>query len=98
MTWSLTDAAGAVRGPATIATPLKSVVLTGTLSGSLNGSTLTWTIDVPAGGVAGQPSCTVTVAGTATVNGARTGFTGSYSGTGSCTPAFTGGTFSLTKG
>lgn len=97
MTWSLTDGSGAVRGPATISTPLKSVVLTGTVSGTLNGSTLTWTIDVPAGGVTGQPSCTVTVSGTATLNGARTGLTGSYSGAGSCTPAFSGGTLTLTR-
>lgn len=97
MTWSLTDAGGTVRGPATVSTPLKSVVLTGTLSGTLSGSTLTWTIDVPAGGVAGQPSCTVTVTGTATVNGARTGMTGSYAGSGSCTPAFSNGTLTLSK-
>lgn len=97
MTWVLTDSSGALTGSATIATPLRSVVLTGRISGGLTGSSVTFTIDVPAGGVAGQPGCTVTVSGTATVNAARTGVSGSYSGSGSCTPGFSDGTLSLTR-
>lgn len=97
MTWVLTDASGALTGSATIATPLGSVVLTGRISGTLSGSSLTFTIDVPAGGVADQPSCTVTVSGTATVNAVRTAVSGSYSGSGSCTPAFSNGALTLTR-
>lgn len=97
MTWALTEASGTIGGTATVSTPLRSVVLAGTLSGTLNGSNLTWRLDVPAGGVAGQPSCTVSVSGTASLNSARSGMTGSYSGSGSCTEPFTNGTLTLTR-
>lgn len=97
MTWVLTDTSGVLTGSATIATPLGSVVLTGRVSGTLTGSNVAFTIDVPAGGVAGQPACTVTVTGSATVNAARTAVSGSYSGSGNCTPVFTNGMLSLTR-
>jgi hypothetical protein len=72
-------------------------VLTGTISGTLSGSAFAWKVDVPAGGVSGQPTCTVTVNGTSTVAANGATLDGSYTGAGSCTSAFTNGTVSLAK-
>ena len=97
MAWTLTQNSTNVSGSVEIATPLRTVVMTGTIAGTLSGSALAWRLDIPAGGVSGQPTCAVTVTGTSTI--AVNGLTmdGSYSGTGSCTPAFTNGAVSLTK-
>lgn len=95
MMWVLTKTQTGASGPATTRTPLGSAVMTGTISLEQTGTSATWRIEVPAGGVTGMPTCTVTVTGTATL--APTTITGTYSGTGSCTDAFSGGTVSLSK-
>lgn len=95
MTWVLTKTATGASGPATTRTPLGSAVMTGTISLEQTGTSATWRIDVPAGGVTGAPGCTVQVTGSATLT--ATAITGTYSGTGSCTDAFSGGTVSLSK-
>lgn len=95
MTWVLTKTPSGASGPATTRTPLGSAVMTGTVSLEQTGTSATWRIEVPAGGVAGAPGCTVQVTGSATLT--ATAITGTYSGTGSCTDAFSGGTVSLSK-
>lgn len=95
MTWVLTRNAAGASGTSTTRTPQGSVVLTGTVTLQLTGSNASWTINIPAGGVQGNPGCTVTATGTATAS--TTAITGTYTGTGSCSPPFTGGTISLAK-
>lgn len=94
-TWVLTKTATGAAGTATTRSPLGTVVLTGTVSLEQTGTSATWRLDIPAGGVSELPACTVTVTGTATI--AATTITGTYNGTGSCSAPFTDGTVSLTK-
>jgi hypothetical protein len=95
MTWTLTKSSSGASGQAVTRTPLGSVVLTGTVAITQSGTSANWTIDVPAGGVLGEPACTVKVTGTATVSPAA--IAGTYSGTGSCTAPFSDGTITLSK-
>ena len=95
MTWVLTRTSSGASGQATATSPLGSVALTGSVSLELSGASATWRMDIPAGGVLGAPTCTVTVTGTATVTTAA--ISGRYTGTGSCTDPFADGTVSLEK-
>jgi hypothetical protein len=96
MTWTISQSRTTVSGPFVAKTKFGSVTFTGTASGSLSGTTLTFTVTVPTGGVTGLPTCTIAMNGTATgVTSAR--ISGTYSGTNSCTGTFTGGQFTLDK-
>ena len=99
MTWTLTEANGAVTGPVLILLPNGVVLLNGTLAGTLSGSVLTYTISVSAGAIPSQPGCTGQMAGTMNVAIALTStMTGPMAVTSSnCAPPFAGGTITLTK-
>jgi hypothetical protein len=60
MTWTLTQASGGatVTGPMLLVLPSGTVLLNGALTGTLSGTTLTFVINVAAGGIPSQPSCT----------------------------------------
>jgi hypothetical protein len=97
MTWTLTQNAAAVSGPALVALPTGIVLMNGSLTGSLSGTTLTYTIDVPAGGIPLQPSCSGRIGGTSTAVSASN-MNGTYTVTSStCTTGLTSGTFTLTR-
>jgi hypothetical protein len=97
MTWTLTQSAAAVSGPALVALPTGIVLMNGALTGSLSGMTLTYTIDVPAGGIPLQPSCSGRIGGTSTAVSASN-MSGSYAVTSStCATGLTSGSFTLTK-
>ena len=95
MTWKLTQTGVTVSGTMQAATPSGAVAFTGSFSGTLSGATLPFTINVPAGGVTGQPTCTVIMTGTVTSITAST-LSGTYSGS-SCGGPFSNGQFKLTK-
>jgi hypothetical protein len=99
MTWTLTQANGAVTGPALVLLPNGIVLLNGSLVGTLSGSTLTYTISVSAGGIPTQPTCVGEMTGTMTVSLAVTStMTGPMAVTSSnCAPPFAGGTVTLTR-
>jgi len=78
------------------ATPEGTVQFRGSIAGSLSGTTLTFTIAVPQGGVSAIPSCTIAVAGSA-LGVTATRISGTYSGTTTCTAPFTNGQFTLNK-
>jgi hypothetical protein len=99
MTWTLSQSGTTVSGPVLLGLPTGTVLLNGTLSGTLSGSTLTYTIAVGPGNIPTQPSCAGQIAGTMTVTaGSTSSMTGTSAVTGSnCTPPFPGGTLTLTK-
>ncbi len=66
MTVQLTQTGGSVTGPVTIALPSGVVLLNGFLTGTLTGSSLTYTISVGAGGIPAQPQCAGQLTGTMT--------------------------------
>lgn len=82
-------------GTMTATTPLGTVVFNGNVSGTLSGTTLTFTITVPPCGVSAFPSCVINVNGSASVT--TTAISGTYSGSGTCTAPFNNGTLLLNK-
>src|SRR5262245_18489516 len=68
MTWTLTQAdATNVNGPVTLGLASGTVLMNGFLTGTLSGSTLTYTLFVGPGGIPTQPTCVGQVAGTMAV-------------------------------
>ena len=99
MAWTLSQTGAAVTGPVTLALSNGIVLLNGFLTGTISGTTLTYTISVGPGGIPLQPSCAGQISGTMAVNlGAVSTMTGSPTVTSStCTAPFPGGTITLTK-
>jgi hypothetical protein len=96
MTWVLTQSGTNVSGTMTGATPLGTVQFRGNISGALSGTTLTFTISIPQGGVSAFPNCTINFSGSA-AGVTSTTISGTYSGTSTCTAPFNNGQFTLTK-
>lgn len=67
MTWTLTQTTGSISGPVLVSMTNGFVLLNGVLAGTLNGSSLTYTITVAPGAIPNQPSCSGRLAGTMTV-------------------------------
>jgi hypothetical protein len=66
----------------------------GTISGTLTGSSLQYSLTIPAGGFDGS-NCTASVNGTATAT--ATTLNGSYTGSQSCTGSIGSGSLTLDK-
>jgi hypothetical protein len=99
MTWTLTQSSTAVAGPVLVALPSGTVLVNGALTGTLSGSTLTYTIAVSPGGIPAQPACGGQLAGTMT---AAIAATSTLSGTltvssSTCPTPFVDGNLTLTK-
>jgi hypothetical protein len=101
MTWSLTQNGSSVVGPIRIGWPGDRPLLNGYLSGAVNGSTLTYTVDVPAGDIPAAPACAGRLVGSATIaRGTPSTLVGAYtfSPTSCDGSPLAGGTFTLTSG
>jgi hypothetical protein len=99
MTWTLTQAGNAVSGNARVGLATGTVLLNGSLSGTLSGQTLTYTISVSPGGIPTQPACSGQLGGNATAS-ANPPLTlaGNYSLVSStCASPLSSGSFELTK-
>jgi hypothetical protein len=97
MTWTLTQTGTSVTGPVVIALPTGVVLMNGTVSGTLTGTNLGFTVTVPPGGIVSQPGCSGQIAGANTVMSSTT-MAGAYSIVNStCTTGLTNGTFTLTR-
>jgi len=99
MTWTLSQTGTSVSGPITIGLPNGVVLLNGTLSGTLTGTSLDYTIAVAASGVPDQPACTGQLGGTMTVT---TGTVSTMTGpiavrSTNCSIQFPTNNFTLTK-
>ncbi|HWF84872.1 MAG TPA: hypothetical protein VG222_08505 [Vicinamibacterales bacterium] len=99
MTWTLTQKNADVTGPVLVVLPTGVVLLNGVLTGTLAGSTLTYTISIGAGGIPTQPLCVGQLGGTMTVTiGLTSTLTGNYAlRSSTCTTLFNGGSLTLTK-
>jgi len=99
MTWTLTQNNTQVSGPALVLLPSGTVLLNGTVAGTLTGTTLDYTIDVLPGGIPMLPSCAGRFGGAATVAGAPvSALDGHFTLINSvCAPPVTAGTFTLTR-
>src|SRR5262245_25748815 len=88
MTWQLTQSGGSFTGSITMTDTATKLSGRGSISGTMSGSSLRFTIAVPSGGFdAPHSSCTADVSGDGELNGAA--INGTYQGTSSC-----GGTIS----
>jgi hypothetical protein len=101
MTWTLTQTGTAVTGPVLVKLPNGIVLLNGSLTGTLTGSSLAYTISVGPQGIPSQPACVGQLGGTmtATTTGATSMLAGNYAVTSAtCTPPFgSSGNISLTR-
>src|SRR5215831_20314670 len=66
VTWTASQSGAKVSGPATFVKSSVNVQATGTMGGTLSGSQLTLTCNVPAGAVPVYLSCTIAANGSAT--------------------------------
>ena len=95
MTWVLTQNGSAVSGSMTMTDQGSGVTGRGSVSGTVTGSTLQFTLTVPAGGFdAPFSACTTNVNGSASVS--ATALSGTYTGSSSC-QAIATGQFTLNK-
>jgi hypothetical protein len=100
MTWTLAQAGTSVTGTALVQVPTGTVLLNATLSGTLSGSTLAYTMIIGPGGVPSQPTCTGQIGGAVNLVGTApvTALTGTYTVVSSTCPLpFTSGAFTLTR-
>jgi hypothetical protein len=92
------DVSGSLTGQTLTSLPLYT---SGTLTGTVTGSTLRFTIRIPVGSVADAPTCSVTMDGTTTDVTASgvvaTGMSGTYTGNDSCFGDLAGGRFTFGK-
>jgi hypothetical protein len=96
MQWMLTQNSGGVSGPVLVGLSNGVVLLNGTLTGTLAGSSMPYTISVGPGGVPNQPTCIGQFGGTMTVG--VTTMTGSMALMSSnCTVQFPSGSVTLIK-
>ena len=101
MVWTLTQSGTSVTGPVLVRLPSGIVLLNGFLTGTLNGSTLTYTISVGPQGIPSQPACVGQLGGTMAARmGPPSTLTGTYAVVSTtCTPPFgASGDLSLTRG
>lgn len=92
MTWQMTQTEANVTGH------MEMSAFRGTgrmaISGTISGQTMTFTMNIPAGGMP-EPGCAATGNGTAQMNGNT--MTGTYSGSNTCSGAFSNGQFTLSR-
>jgi hypothetical protein len=67
MTWMLTQATGGITGPVLVSLPNGIVLLNGSLTGTLAGTSMPYTIRVGTEGVPSQPACSGQFGGTMNV-------------------------------
>ena len=101
MVWTLTQSGTSVTGPVLDRLPNGVVLLNGFLTGTLAGSTLTYTISVGPQGIPSQPDCVGQLGGTMTATtGTPSTLTGAYAvSSATCAPPFaSSGNLSLARG
>ncbi len=83
MTWQLTQNGSSFSGTLTMIDPTQNVTGRGSVSGSVSGSSLQFTVLVPVGGFDGAyAGCSTSVTGSGSAS--TSSIAGTYSGTSSC--------------
>lgn len=96
LTWTVSQSGGDVTGSVSFSDTATGATGNGSVSGRVSGTTLTFTMSVPAGGFPSPRSgCTATMTGTAQAT--STTIDGTYAGSNSCTGPIRDGSFRLTK-
>ncbi len=96
MSWQITQTGASFSGTMTMIDTGTRVTGRGTVSGTVSGSSIQFSIAVPAGGFdSPYASCTANVSGTGAV--AATSINGNYAGSSSCSGAISSGQFTLNK-
>jgi hypothetical protein len=93
----LTQAGNAITGTMTATNAVGGPVFNnGIVSGALSGSSLTFTMTVPVGGIVDAPDCAASFAAVST-DLLATSMAGTYTGTDTCGNTYAGGRFQLIK-
>jgi hypothetical protein len=96
MTWQITQSGTSFSGNLTMTDSTTNVTGRGSVSGTVSGSTIQFSISVPAGGFDGAyASCSSSVSGSGTAS--STSITGSYSGSNTCSGTIGSGQLTLNK-
>jgi hypothetical protein len=95
MTWILTQNDSSFSGTVTMRDTASGVTGTGTVSGTVSGSALQFSLSVPAGGFSSGGACSATVAGSGTATASA--ISGSYAGSNSCVGSLSSGQLTLNK-
>ena len=96
MIWHLSQTGSSCSGTLTMSDTATSKAGRGSVSGTVSGTALHFTIDIPAGGFdSPYDSCSTEVAGDAQASASS--IAGTYSGTNSCTGIIASGQFALAK-
>jgi hypothetical protein len=96
MTWQIVQTGAELSGTFSMADTETGFGAQGTVTGSVSGSTVKFSLDVPVGGAEGPwAACSIRVAGELTAG--DTSMTGMYSGSNSCSGPVTGGQVTLEK-
>jgi hypothetical protein len=94
-TWTLSQSGTNVTGPVVVANA-GIPVISGALTGTISGSTLTYSINIPAGGILISPTCTGHIDGTMNLPNERQ-MSGKFTGTSTCNAPISGGDLTLSK-
>ena len=99
MSWMLSESGTSVSGPVLVALSSGTVLLNGSLTGTISGSTLTYTISVAADGIPSRPTCTGQLSGTMTVTiGSPSTMTGAPTiSSNTCAPPISSENVTLTR-
>jgi hypothetical protein len=96
MTWQLTQSGSSFSGTMTMTDTSTNVTGRGTVSGSVSGSSVQFSVSVLAGGFdSPYNTCSASVSGTASISSSS--MTGTYDGSSSCTGAISSGQLTLQK-
>jgi hypothetical protein len=96
MTWQLTQTDASFSGTVRATDTSTGAVGTGSVSGTITGSTLQFSITIPAGGYPSPyASCTANVSGSGQATSST--ITGTYTGTSSCAGTIGSGQLTLNK-
>jgi hypothetical protein len=96
MTWQLSQSGSAISGTMTMSDDVTQITGQGTVSGTLAGSTLQFSIAIPAGGFSGgDNACSLSVSGSASATVST--LSGTFTGSNTCGVSVTGGELTMSK-
>ena len=97
MSWQITQSGGSFSGTLTMLDEDNGINGRGSVSGSVSGASIQFSISIPVGGFDGSfAPCAADASGSGAASSST--ITGSYAGGNSCTGAVTSGQLTLTKG
>lgn len=96
MTWQLTQNGSTVTGPMSFAGSGMQGRMPGSFQGTMSGDDMTFTMDMVTGSMMSS-GCSSKATGTGHVNRTTMTMTGTYSGSNSCSGAFTTGQMTMTR-